>query len=46
MIDRQLLMKLRSIVIQLLNALDDTLQLPRTIPDKSTRRQIRRNMLE
>lgn len=38
MIDRVFLMRLRSIIIELLNALDDSLGLPRTIPPRSERR--------
>ena len=41
-VNRQNLMHFRSIVIQLLNALDDMLGLPRTIPAKDKRRLARR----
>ena len=42
-IDRALLIHVRSIVIQLLNALDDALCMPRTIPSKSERRVLKKN---
>jgi hypothetical protein len=37
-VDRTFLMRLRSILIELLNCLDDSLGLPRTIPSKAERR--------
>ena len=40
MIDRHFLMRIRSILIELLNTLDDALGLPRTIPPKSERRRM------
>ena len=42
MIDRKLLVHIRSLVIQLLNALDDALGFPRTLPPKSERREARK----
>lgn len=45
MIDRVFLEKLRSIIIQLLNALDDALGYERTIPPRHNRRQYKRNAL-
>lgn len=46
MIDRVFLMRLRSIVIDLLNTIDDSLGLPRTIPDKSERRRIHKLLID
>ena len=43
LVDRAFLVHLRSIVIQLLNALDDALCLPRTVPSKSERRLLKKN---
>lgn len=40
-LNRQFLMRLRSIIIDLLNVIDDELGLPRTIPAKSERRRCR-----
>jgi len=46
MIEREFLMRIRSLVIQLLNTIDDALGLPRTILDKNARRQIRRDVIK
>jgi hypothetical protein len=41
-IDRPLLEKLRRMLIMLLNTIDDSLGLPRTVPSKQERRKARR----
>lgn len=46
MVDRQFLMRFRSIIIELLNCLDDTLGLPRTIPPKAERRRIHKLVID
>lgn len=46
MIDRIFLMRLRSIVIELLNCLDDTLGLPRTIPPRAERRKLSKVLID
>lgn len=40
MITNESLMAIRRVLIQLLNALDDALELPRTIPPKTERRNL------
>lgn len=42
MLNRQFLIRFRSILIDLLNTVDDELGLPRTVPKKTTRREEQR----
>lgn len=42
--DNDFLLKFRSLLIQMLNAIDDALNIERTIPDKQARRRWRRRL--